>query len=246
MQPMKRIARNAGMRRPQRAALRLRAIEVLEPRALLADGITPSPGPPITATAGVPITNAVFATYTLTDASGEPGTQWRALIHFGDGQSDFLVIPIQTGDVFEFEDTHTYQAPGVYNVTVMIAMPGSHNAFDNSVTTQVTVTPSTQPPRIPHLSGSGLAIHAHRGRTFHGPVARFRLMNSPGGGAVATIAWGDQSAPSAGQIRARGGGRFVVAGSHVYSSPGTYHMIVQIQDSAGQEVAVASIARVMK
>src|SRR5438309_2152181 len=55
-------------------------VEVLEPRTLLADGISPAPGPAINAVAGVAINNAVFATYTVTDPSGAPGTQWRAKI----------------------------------------------------------------------------------------------------------------------------------------------------------------------
>jgi hypothetical protein len=44
-------------------------IEVLETRALLADGIAPAAGAPIGAVAGVPITNAVFATSTVSDPS---------------------------------------------------------------------------------------------------------------------------------------------------------------------------------
>lgn len=84
-------------------------IEALETRALLADGITALGAPPIHAVVGVPINNALFATYTVTDPAGEPGTQWRGLINFGDGQKDGPVIPIEKGAEFEFEDTHTYK-----------------------------------------------------------------------------------------------------------------------------------------
>jgi PKD repeat protein len=117
--------------------------EVLEARALLADGITPSPGAPISAVAGAPITNAIFATYTVSDPSGAPGTQWRAEIQFGDGQVSKQTVPVQDGSVFDIEATHTYSAPGTYTVTVMIAVPGSHKPNDNTVTMQVTVTSPT-------------------------------------------------------------------------------------------------------
>src|SRR5882757_1840036 len=80
-------------RRRRRVGSFPRTIEVLEGRALLADGIAPSAGLPINATAGAPITNAVLATFKVTDSSGEPGSQWRALIGFGDGQFDRLVAP---------------------------------------------------------------------------------------------------------------------------------------------------------
>jgi hypothetical protein len=52
-----------------------RTIEILETRALLADGISPAAGPAINAVAGVAITNADFASFTITDSTGEPGSQ---------------------------------------------------------------------------------------------------------------------------------------------------------------------------
>ena len=74
-----------------------RTLELLESRVLRADGITPAPGPPINAVVGVPITDAIFATYSIADPSGEPGDQWRAHISFGDGQGDGPVIPVPEG-----------------------------------------------------------------------------------------------------------------------------------------------------
>lgn len=145
--------------RVRRARAFPRNLEPLESRVLMADGITPAPGPPIDAVAGVPIRDAIFARYSVTDPTGGPGDQWRAHVNFGDGQGDGPVIPIQKGDEFEFRDTHTYLSPGTYTVTVMIALPGSHTPNDNIVTTQVTVAPpggtpksSPPPPRRIHDS----------------------------------------------------------------------------------------------
>ena len=77
---------------------------------LMADGITAAGGSAISSVAGVPISNAVFATYTIADASGDPGTQWRAQVIFGDGKIDKHVVPVQVGSEFEFVDSHTYTA----------------------------------------------------------------------------------------------------------------------------------------
>ncbi len=124
-------------------------IEVLETRQLLADGITPAAGPPITAAPGVPITNAVFASFTVSDPTGAPGSKWRAEIQFGDGQIEKLAVPVQVGSRYKFQATHTYATAGSYTATVMIAVPGSHKPYDNVVTTPVTVT-STPTPQRPH------------------------------------------------------------------------------------------------
>ncbi len=71
------ISRPNGHRRRRMVGSVPRMIEALEPRALLADGITALGGATIQAVAGVPINNALFASYTVSDPSGEPGTQWR-------------------------------------------------------------------------------------------------------------------------------------------------------------------------
>jgi hypothetical protein len=116
-------------------------VEVLEGRILLADGITASGGPPITGAPGVALTNVVVATYTVTDPSGNPGTQWRAKVTWGDNSApDKNVSPTALPDgSYEFLDSHTYAAAGTYTVTVNIAVPGSHKPNDNTVTTTATI-----------------------------------------------------------------------------------------------------------
>jgi len=183
----------------------------------------------------------------VTDPSGEPGTQWRGGINFGDGHGDFLLIPVQKGDEFEFVDSHTYAAPGVYTVTVMIAVPGSMIPNANTVTTKVTVGPAThKPPPTPHLSGTGVTIRARAGKTFRDIVARFTEANYPGRSFRAKVAWGDRSLPTTGQMIRTGANQFAVIGSHQYRAQGTYRIIVQIQDSAGRDLAVHSAAVVAR
>jgi hypothetical protein len=243
---LRRTIREENEPRRHVRTYRPETIERLELRALLADGISASPGPLITATAGVPISNAVFATFTVTDLSGRPGTDWRALINFGDGHRDDFVIPVEKGSEFEFVDSHTYQAPGSYTVTLMIALPGSMRPDDNTVQTPVTVNPSTQPPQGPHVSASGHKVSARANRLFHGAVATGRLQHLALAGTTATIDWGDESATTAGRIKTTGRGRFAVTGAHRYLAQGLYHITVTITDSAGQAVTVASLAQVRR
>jgi hypothetical protein len=218
---------------------------VLENRALMADGITPVAAPPLSGTVGVPITNALFATYTITDPSAGPGDQWRALINFGDGQKDGQVIPVQKGDQFQFIDTHTYNAAGTYTVTVMIALPGSHNPNDNIVTTQVTITqptppPTPTPPPSPRFRASGLAIQTRVDKDLNRSVALFSEPNSVARNFQADIDWGDQSATEQAQILVRGNGRYAVVGHHRYLNAGRYQATVTIQDASGREIAAHS------
>ncbi len=227
-----------------------RPVEVLESRALLADGITPTAAPALNAVAGVPLTNVVFATYTVSDPSGEPGDQWRAHINFGDGQGDGPVIPVQRGEQFEFVDTHTYKTPGKYSVSVMIAVPGSHTPNDNIVTTQVNVTaPTPTPTPLPpdsRFTAFGLRLRTRVDKALHGNVALFRDPNATTAGLQAFIDWGDRSPTTMGQIRARGKAWFAVGGSHRYASPGAYRVTVTIQDPADRVVATFSSVSVKK
>jgi hypothetical protein len=232
--------------------LRPTICEFLESRTLLADGITASPGAPITAVVGIPVTNAIVATYTIADPSGEPGTQWRALINFGDGHSEGPVLPVEDHGVFEFVDTHTYNAPGSYTITVMIAVPGSQKPNDNTVTTPVTVRSPTPPvtPTSPQLNGrlqgSGINSRVRPNKLFHGKVARFSEPKTRAQEFLASIDWGDQSAPTPGIIHARGRSRFVVLGDHRYVKPGIFSVHVAIQDATGREVITRSMLRVIK
>jgi hypothetical protein len=220
----------------------------------MADGITPAPGPPINAVVGVPITDAIFATYTVTDPSGEPGDQWRAHINFGDGQGDGQLIPVEKGEVFEFIDTHTYQTPGTYTITVMIAVPGSHTPNDNIVTTEVTVAPPTTsptptptpPPPNPRYKAAGLTIGTKAGRESDRSIALFSEPNTAARDFHAAINWGDQSMTEPGQVRPRGIGRYAVSGAHRYLQAGKYQVTVTIVDGTGREIVAHSSVFVRK
>jgi hypothetical protein len=211
----------------------------------MADGITAVGGPAISAVAGVPITGALFASFVVSDSSGEPGTQWRAFIDFGDKQNDVLVIPIQSHGTFEFVDTHTYQQPGTYTVKVMIAVPGSHVADDNDVQTQVTVTGRGSAPPTP-FRARGLRLRVRENRALHAPLATFTEPASETQQFHPVIDWGDASAPSAGEVRRTGNGRYSVLGAHLYNAPGTFTIRVAIRDATERTIVIDSPVRVTR
>ncbi len=164
------------------------------------------------------------------------------------------MIPVQKGSAFEFIDTHTYNSPGTYTVTVMIALPGSHTPNDNIVKTQVNVTATvpiptptpTPPPPASQFKASGLRIRARTGQQFNGNVALFGDPHTRSQDFKAVVDWGDGSPSSPGRVRTRGSGRFAVSDIHRYIKPGIYHVTVTIQDMAGREIAAGSSARVLK
>jgi hypothetical protein len=248
---MVRSVGSAEGRRRRRPAYRLGALEMLEPRALLADGISPAPVPPLRAVAGIPLSDAVFATYTVTDTTTGPGDQWRALINFGDGQADGPLIPVAQGGGFAFVDTHTYKSPGTYTVTVLIAVPGSHRPNDNTVTTTVAVTstaggptPTPTPPAAPEAAG--LTLKARADKLFHGRVATVDEAGATARGFTAWVDWGDQSPPTPGRIRPLGRGRFAVIAAHRYAAPGSYVVNAAIRDASGRQVIAASRMHVVR
>jgi hypothetical protein len=244
MRSMSRMTPTPADRR-RRIARLLATVEVLETRALLADGITPAGGADLTAKAGVPLSGAVFATFTVSDPSAllGPANLERARIDFGDGSPPDKNVPATpTGNGFQFVDTHTYAAPGTYTVTVMIAFPGSHKPHDNTVTTQVTVAAPT--PTASPLAATGQAIRVKAAHPFHKSVARFSEPGTTPGNFTVQIDWGDQTGLTSGQVRRQGRGRYAVLGTHSYLTPGVFQVMVMIHDSAGQEADTMSAATV--
>ena len=152
-----------GRHRPTRVSA---LVESLEPRALMADGITALPAFPIVAAPGVALTNVPVASFGVTSSSAPAGSSWRAQIDWGDGTtSDKKVAPVQNADgSFSFLGTHTYAKAGTFTITVKVAIPSSGNPNNNTVTTHAyVVQPSpltltgrsiTATTRLPDMIGT--------------------------------------------------------------------------------------------
>jgi hypothetical protein len=154
-------------------------------------------------------------------------------------------------------DTHTYKTPGTYSVTVMIAVPMSHNPNDNVVTTNVTVTASTPTPTptpsptstpappAQELEAAGFPFQVGGDRHFRGLVASFNEPNTRLRTFRASIRWGDGSSPSPGRIQGRGNGGYSVLGSHRFPQSGTFPVTVTILDAAGHTTTANGAAKVV-
>ena len=87
---------------------------------------------------------------------------------------------------------------------------------------------------------SGVRIKAKGGKPFHGNVALFSDPHTKASAFTPLMNWGDQSTPTAGQVRRQGNGRYAIMGTHRYAAPGVFQATVTIRDAAGQEITAQS------
>jgi hypothetical protein len=80
------------------------------------------------------------------------------------------------------------------------------------------------------------AISATAGQSFSGVVAT--VTDPAGGGLLAMIAWGDGQT-SAGTVSANSDGTFSVRGTHTYAQPGSYAVMVTVDDTGDNQSATA-------
>lgn len=230
--------------RPRRTVLG--TVEALEPRALLADGIIPMAGPAITAQAGVPVVNAMVASFVATDPSALPGTQWEARVTWGDGQVDRNLHAVAgPNNTFVFLDSHTFQSNGIFSITVNISIPRSQRPNDNVVMTEATVGPPGPPaPVVFPLVAAGTAFTVRAGRPFQHVVATFAEAKTKVREFVANINWGDQT-QSIARIQGRGRNRFVATGGHRFNQTGVFQVTVTIADDHGQTALAQTTINVL-
>jgi hypothetical protein len=82
-------------------------------------------------------------------------------------------------------------------------------------------------------------------RVFRSAVALLAAISSWAREFSALIDWGDPTDPIPVRIRARGHGRRVVIGTHLYISAGIYQVMITIRESAGRGISAKSLLRVI-
>jgi hypothetical protein len=193
----------------------------------------------IVATEGQALANVPVARFT--DAGSDGSTaDYSAVINWddGNGQSHTSAGTIQAAPNNTFvvyaSNTIPYAEEGIHAVSITINDSGGSTA-----TIAGTVSVADAP-----LTAVGTTITAAENSLFNGPVASFSDANHNGSLAdyVATINWGDGSAPTTGVIAAGGGGNFNVSGSHQYGEGGTYSVSVTISDHGGAGITTSSSA----
>ena len=158
-------------------------------------------------------------------------------IDWGDGHTSAGTLVGTAAGTFTVFGANTYAEEGRYAVTVKVA---DRSAAGFTIATTATVADAG-------LAADPVPVEAAAGVPFAGPVATFRDAN-PGAVAAdftATITWGDGGA-SAGTVAADAttADQFVVTGSHLYSSAGTFPVGVVIADVGGSTATAAGSAAV--
>jgi hypothetical protein len=206
-------------------------------------GLTSVSGNNISATAGVPLSGPLVASFTDTDTSGT-ASQFTALISWGDGHSTIGVVQFNGYDgqhrpQFKVQGgTVVYASAGTYTITIAIYDVGGASA---STTATATVTnPGGAPTRLQPVAVGTTATATH-GVPFRGSVASFKG-SIPGGTAssyTVSINWGNGTT-TAGTVRPTGNNTFSVFGGVTYAQAGTYTVSITITDSSGASTTVTT------
>jgi hypothetical protein len=192
--------------------------------------INPS-GVALNANEGLPVYNAVIATFT------DPQTStYTSTVDWGDGSNPTPGTVSGSGGNYAVSGSHTYADGGSYSATVTITNAAGLPA--------VTLAPVTV--FDPSLTASASAVTATRGQAFANvPVATFTDANAgePVGNYGASIDWGDGNGTDLGTV-SFAGGVFTVAGGHTYQAQGSFPVTVSIHDAGGSTSTVTTTATV--
>jgi PKD repeat protein len=200
---------------------------------------------PIVATEGLPTpNNLLIATFT-TGNSGEPASNFSAVIDWGDGTTSGPagVSIVQSGGSYNvYAPAHTYAEEGIYIVQVTVSdvanpgfpVTGANLAFvKDAALTGINGGPFTV--------NEGQALNA-------APLVTFTDANpmAPISDFTATIHWGDGTTTSGTITQPGGPGTpFWVNGTHVYMNQGTYVASVHIEDEGGSQANAQATVNVL-
>jgi hypothetical protein len=158
-------------------------------------------------------------------------------IAWGDGYTSAGTLVAAAAGTFTVVGTNTYAEAGQYAVTVSVA---DRSAAGFTIATTATVADAA-------LMAGSVPVDFTAGVPSAGPVATFLDANPAAVAAdfTATITWGGGHT-SAGTVTAAvaSAGQFVVTGSNLYSSAGTYPVSVVIADVGGNTVTASGSAEV--
>jgi hypothetical protein len=184
----------------------------------------------------------------FTDPGGSTtATDFTADIDWGDGNglqvgAGTVRYNAASGQFIVTGNAPTYTEEGLYTVTVTI----NHNIAGAAPPITVTDTAMIADPAVVM---TGVAVTATEGASVTGTVATF---TDPGGAEliagspepedyVATISWGDSTAPSTGTVT-YSAGQFSVSGTHTYAEEGAYTITVTLAHGNETMPSVTSVS----
>ncbi len=192
-------------------------------------------GQTIAGNPNVALSNVTVATFLDTNTSDTP-SDFQALITWGDGNASIGTVQGGNG-AFTVTGSHTYIAAGTYptNVTVLDVATGKSAV----ATGQALITAAS-----PNYTLTGGQIVETSGVPFTATVATFTDTNlsDTASDFTAAINWGNGHT-STGTVTGSNGS-FSISGSYTYAVPGTYNVLVTLDDQAGRTAATTATATV--
>jgi uncharacterized repeat protein (TIGR01451 family) len=213
------------------------SVVVSDPSVSATGGITIQTTEGTASGEGTSISNAAVATFT--DSAGpEAIANYSASIDWGDGTTSpgsIAFDPVMS--VFTVLGSHSYVEEGTYTIATLISheLTGQVQVTSTAVVSDVSVAAVGG---FSFAATEGIASTAQTVATFQDPAGAEVL-----GDYNATIAWGDGTTSTAGQI-SLAGGVFTVAGSHLYTDEGQFTITVTIHHDMAADRTITSTATV--
>jgi hypothetical protein len=174
---------------------------------------------------GQALNGATLATFTDADPTVR-ATDFASTIDWGDGTTTQGTVTQRSDGGFNVAGTHTYSTIGTFNATVTI----THINVPSGVTGSMATATNTITVTDLQITAQGGAISVHAGQAINNQnIATFTFPNASAQPSDfgASIDWGDGTT-TAGTVVTNPSGGFAVAGSHTYTTAGTFNAVVTI------------------
>jgi len=190
-------------------------------------------GTNVSGSQGTPIDNVQVATFTDTYTGHTDGSDFIALIDWGDGTGSALGTVSGSGGSFTVDGSHTYADPGNDTITVSVFDSGGSASADGTST--ATIAART-------LTGQMVLAAATEATALPDStvVATFSdsLSSDTAGDFTATIDWGDGNTTTGTVVGSNGS--FTVEGGHTYGDEGSDPAVVTFTHTSDNASATAS------